>query len=497
MRYQERREVMETETVLPAKLKEIHEALESNNRNKAARLLTEQAKDLPEETGHRLGLAQLASTIGETATTRFYATHAVAGDSSSNTAIKAATLLADVGDYPNALKMANRVVKTAKDFAPGWNVLGTLQAQFGQFSEAEESLKKAIFIQPKSGVHWLELSSIHTFDEKDPLAKQLLGLQGVMTTTSPANQSVYLFAVAKMLSDVGQTEQSWQALTTAAELMKKTNSYDAVGNQKSVESVLATLSQNTFAQLKPSPDASNRTIFVFGHLRSGGTLVQRMLTAHNDVVGGDSLGVFSLAAASLEGIAPEDLTTLQAKYENPWRDMAAAYHHMIKSRFGAEGRVVDRTMAQARLAPLIHHALPKAPMIWVRRNLEDTAYSQFKTCFANGGRWSFDQKSLGEHMASEEKLFAAIAPALGDSLLIVNYEDLVSNPEAERARIYAHCGLENAADIPATHEVKNNPIVGTSVYAISQPINAKAIGNGARFSQKMEAFRAAYTAAKA
>ncbi|ACT58594.1 tetratricopeptide repeat-containing sulfotransferase family protein [Hirschia baltica] len=488
---------METETLLPAKLKEIQEALENNNRNKAARLLTEQAKDLPEETVHRLGLAQLAATIGETATTRFYATHAVAGDSSSNTALKAATLLADVGDYPNAIKMAHRVVKTAKDFAPGWNILGTLQAQQGQFAEAEESLKKAIFIQPKSAIHWLELATIHNFTPDDPIVKDLLKLQSTIGSTSQTNQGIYLYALSKMMRDLGETEQAWHALNVGANLMNKAAPYDKENNRKNVDDILASIRQNTFAQLKPSPDTSNRAIFVFGNLRSGGTLIQRMLVGHPDVAGGDSTGLFSLAAATLKGVSSEELLQLQSKYENPWRDMAAAYYHMIKSRFGAEGRIVDRTLAQARLAPIIHHAMPKAPLIWIRRNIEDTAYSQFKTCFANGGRWSFNQENLGEHLAQEEKLFEAIAPSLGDALLIVNYEDLVANPEAERARIYAHCGLDASAEIQPTHAVPNNPIVSSSIVGISKPIYTDAIGKGAANAQYMSAFKTAYAAAKA
>ena len=488
---------METETVLPGKLKEIQEALENNNRNKAARLLTEQAKELPKETVHRLGLAQLAATIGETATTRFYATHAVAGDSSSNTALKAATLLADVGDYPNAIKMATRVVKTAKDFAPGWNVLGTLQAQQGSFEEAEESLKKAIFIQPKSAVHWLELAAIHTFTNDDPLVRDILKLQGNMASTPAMNQGAYLYALSKVFFDLGETDQAWQALNAAASIMNQVSPYEREKNNESVENVINSIQQNTFSQLKPSPDVSNRAIFIFGNLRSGGCLVQRMLVGHPEVAAGDSTGLFSLAAASLNGVSSNDLLELQSKYDNPWRDMAAAYYHMAKSRFGAEGRIVDRTMSQGRLAPIIHQAMPKAPMIWVRRNVEDTAFSQFKTCFPSGGRWSFSQQNLGEHLALEDNLYAAIAPALGDALLTVNYEDLVANPDAERARIYAHCGLANSPEVIATHEVKDNPVLSSSVAALQAPIHAKAIGNGARYSQQMETFRQAYSAAKA
>ncbi|MFC7291204.1 tetratricopeptide repeat-containing sulfotransferase family protein [Hirschia litorea] len=488
---------METETVLPAKLKEIQEALENKNRNKAARLLTEQAKDLPEETVHRLGLAQLAATIGETATTRFYATHAVATDSSSTTALRAATLLADVGDYVNALKMANRVVKTAKEFAPGWNIQGTLQAQFGMFEEAEESLKKAIFIQPKVGAHWLELASFHQFTKSDQVAADMLKIQSTMSSTSPSNQAIFLFAISKMLEDLGEQEQSWHALSNACGHMHKIVQYDHAANTKSVDSVLASLSQNTYAQLKPSPDTSNRPIFVFGNLRSGGTLVQRMLVGHPDVSGGDTMGLMSLAATALTGIGPDELVGVQSKYENPWRDIAAAYHHMVKSRFGAEGRIVDRTMAQARLAPLIHHVMPNAPLIWVRRNLEDTAYSQLKTCFASGGRWTFNLETLGQHMAQEEKLFEAISQALGDKLLVVNYEDIVADPQAQRARIYAHCGLTADADIAETHTLTNNSVLTSSTYAINQPINTNSVGNSEQFSKHMDAFRTAYANTKA
>jgi tetratricopeptide (TPR) repeat protein len=482
---------MTTETALPSKFEEIQEALKAKNRNKAARLLAEQAKELPEGVQHRLGLSQLAQQIGESTISRFFASHAVAADQGSANLLKAATLLADSGDLKGAYKIAQKVVTVAKDFAPGWNIKGTLEIQLGDREKAAESLDKAIFIQPRSAAHWLERAYLKTYTQEDEFVGKLFGAQQLMASTQEGNKALYVFALAKVAHDLGDYDTAWGAMQQANAMMSKVAPYDVEADLVSAQNILNTLSSDTFSKLKPSGDTSDRSIFIFGGLRSGATLVDRILVGSPNVVGGGSINLFALAAATLEEATPEKLVEIQSKYESPWRDMAVSYNHMIKSRFGAEGRVVDRTLSQSRLAPLIHHVLPNAPKIWVRRDINALAVSQYRICMPQGGRWSTNQASLAKHLALEEKLFQAIAPKMGDKLLIVNYEELVADPAGQSARILAHCGLANYEGA-ATPPRLTTPALTSSVFAGNLPIHANAVQPKEEYLSKMEEFKSAF-----
>ncbi len=488
---------METETKPnPAneKFQEISEALEQRNRNRAARLLADCAKAMPEAPQDRIGLATVAARIGESAIARYFATHAAQGEPGSAILLRAGGLLADSGDFAGATKLALRTTEMAKDFAPGWHLNGALQAQMGQIDEAKESLKRAIFIQPRMGAAWLELARIHTFTKDDPLVAQMIQARSPMSSTAPDNQAHFGFAFAKMLRDLGDLQNFWNAVEQSNRLMKTAQPYEKDADTKSAEQVLDLIAKNGSSQLKPAGEPFDRGIFVVGMPYSGCDLVEQILVSHPQVAGGGELNFFGRAATALEDMSVEKITELQTKWENPWRDVGVAYQHMLKSRFGADGRVVDRTIAQTRLTPLIHHVCSGSPIIWMRRNANDVAFECYANHFNGVARWSYDQSDLAHHMALEDKMFSAIAPTLGDKLLVVEYEKLVSAPQAEIARILSHCGLP---DDPAPYapEKKIHPIQTASILSVRKPIDASDVNCSQPFTAAMTTFQTAYAGA--
>ncbi len=478
------------------RMADINSALENRNRNKAAQLMAEFGRDLPEGVADRLVLANVAQNLGEAAFTRFFASHALKAQDGSDTYLRAAGFVAASGDMATALKYAQTVVEKAKDFAPGWYMLGTLQLQMGDFDAARESLRRALFIQPRAGLTWLALTGTKQYTPDDPEVRDLLDLQNAMNTTAPDNVATYLNGLGKVLDDIGQTDEAARAWSQAASVLASITPYDADADRKGALDAVASVTANTHANLKPSDNASNRPIFVVGIRRCGATLVEQILCSHPEVAEGGDVNLFARAATSVEALSPEGLQTLETKWQSPWRDIGASYTHMIKSRYGAEGRVVDRSLSNTRLTPMIHHVLPNAPIIWVRRNADDTALSAFTTCFTFGARWSFDQQAMAKHFALEDLLFERLAPTLGDKLLVVNYEDLVRDPANQIPRMLAHCGLADNPACHSPHETRR-AIQITSAFKAHQPINTNSVGRAQRYQELMAPFREAYAREKA
>ena len=150
--------------------------------------------------------------------------------------------------------------------------------------------------------------------------------------------------------------------------------------------------------------------------------------------------------------------------------LAELYLHLMTERMGPAGRIVDKTIDASRCLGLIACALPDAPLIWMRRDPLDCAWSCFRTFFIHGVAWSYDLADIARHFMLEDALLAFWAERLGDRLLVVPYGELVQLPALWTRRLLDHCGLAEEAGAFEPH--KTHRVVATaSSLQVRRPIN--------------------------
>ncbi|HSQ96686.1 MAG TPA: sulfotransferase [Croceibacterium sp.] len=135
--------------------------------------------------------------------------------------------------------------------------------------------------------------------------------------------------------------------------------------------------------------------------------------------------------------------------------------------------------------------LPDAPLIWLARDPLDCALSCFRTRFAGEAPWSFDLEDIAFHFRLEDELLAQWRQILGERLLVVPYESLVTDPPAWIGRILEHCGLAKEVGPFAPHE-DLRPVTTSSVMQVRRPINRQGIGSAEPYREFLEPFIAAY-----
>ncbi len=160
------------------------------------------------------------------------------------------------------------------------------------------------------------------------------------------------------------------------------------------------------------------------------------------------------------------------------------------------GRALDKSLNVSRHAALLHAALADSPVVWLRRDPADTAWSAFRTFFANGLGWSFDLADMGHHFAVEDMLFEHWRAAFGARMLVVPYADLVADPDAWVTRILGHCGLEMEPAVGRFHETRR-AVKTASVAQVRQPIYAHAVGSAGVQAAALAPFAASYRATRA
>lgn len=392
-----------------------------------------------------------------------------------------ADLLASGGRTEEALATLHRLVATAPNDARVRHFLGTLHIQQGDSEEGKEHLEAALGLWPQSGPTWLAWADASDFAQDDAAYERLLSISSRIGSTPPANRAPFLYALGKAHGDRGDTERAFAAFSEGAALVRPERRYDPVADLEEARASLVSPTDH-----RPAATADDeRAIFVSGLPRSGTTLVEQILATHSDVAGGGELNLTSLAADSMRSLSIDDSRRASEVF-------AERYHHLLAERFGSgPGRIVDKSLNTSRFLRLVANGLPDAPLVWLRRDPLDAAWSCFRTYFAAGVAWSFDLEHLGTHFAIEDMVFDQWAAALGQRMLTIPYRGLVIEAEQWVPRLLSHCRLTNEPGVMNFHQTRR-AVTTSSVSQVRRPLYTSALGSSAPYADHMGPFLAAY-----
>ena len=397
-----------------------------------------------------------------------------------------AVMLARAGHNAQAREYAESLLRVSPRDARLNHFMGTLASEAGRFDVARDHFLRALAVIPQSPQTWLELSAIHRFTADDPLLNRLR--HTVAGNVAQQYRAPLVYALGKALDDVDDVDAAFAAFAEGAALVARERPYDAAADRAEADAVMAAWDN---VALPRFGDASGSArVFVTGLPRSGTTLVEHILASHPAIIGGGELNLLSMLAQEVGGIEP----TALARFVDTGRSLSELpllYDYLISQRFSPNARIVDKTLDASRMLGFVATLMPDAPIVWLRRNPLDTAWSCFHTYFARGVSWSWSQAAIASHFTQEDRLFTFWGDRLGDRLLCVDYETLVSDPEPEIRRIEAHVGLRHDDRTLKPH-VTERTIATSSVAQVRRPINRQAIFASKRYRPHLTPFIEAY-----
>jgi Tfp pilus assembly protein PilF len=383
-----------------------------------------------------------------------------------------AMLLALPADVPNPLGNAY--------------MRGTLALNLGAMDDARMELRRAIMLAPQSGQSWLALAMIGRIPIED--GQQLSDLRPRMASAPIAERGPYFYALGKFLHEQGDYDGAFEAFAAGAAGEAATRRTDAV-EPRAVQQVQQQWTAEALSALPAASRFEGRPIFVTGLPRSGSTLVEQILSAHSMVDGGEELSLMRYLVAEAGGTGIDPVRRLLESGRDA--SLIGLYEHLLAERFLGTGRVVDKTLLASGYMGLLVALFPEAPIIWMRRDPLDNAWSIFRTYFRSGLGWTFDLAQIGRQMRAEDALFAHWSALRPQQILPVHYADLVAHPNAVIPRIVAHCGLKLEPRQLRFHESERT-VVTASVAQVRRPIHRDAVGAAAPYRRHLKPFLDAY-----
>jgi len=360
----------------------------------------------------------------------------------------------------------------------------------GRFDAAESACETAIALQPQL---YRAHSALAQLRRQTTGKNHLARLQALRDKVSSATDQLHLgHAIAKELEDLGEFTAALENLQWAKQRQVQRVAYRPATDAALFDRVRALFGRELFRSAVPAGGCDNpEPIFVVGMPRTGTTLVEQILGSHSSVFAAGELLAFPLQVKEMTGSESEEVLDIATMEQSLRLDMAAlgaAYIDSTRPRTGHSPHFIDKLPLNFMYLGLIRLALPGAKLICLRRDPMDTCLSNYRQLFATGFRhyyYSYDLLDCGRYYLRFDQLIRHWQEVLPGGLLELDYEELVTDPEAAAKKLVAYCGLPWEQQCLDFHH-RGASVATASAVQVRQPIYQNAIGRWRRYGDAMQ-----------
>jgi len=322
----------------------------------------------------------------------------------------------------------------------------------GRLDEAEAELRALLDDETAAPSAWIGLFNLKAIrpggSDDAALARVVASGRG-----TPAQRIALGFARANLLEAEQRHAEAFAAFAAANAARRREIRWSASAVSALIDAILA-----AFSAPPPLQDAGGGDlVFLVGMPRSGSTLVEQILAAHPDVVGG---GETNLVARVLQeesvrrGVRfPQWVGDADAR---DWRRLGDDYLARIAPMRRAGALFTDKTLPNWQVLGAILRMFPGARIAHCVRDPLETCWSCWKHNFGEAQFFAYDFAELAAFHRDSLRAMAHWRTQAPASIHTLVHEALLDAPEAGVRALLAHCGLAFDPACLRFHEVERN-----------------------------------------
>lgn len=401
-------------------------------------------------------------------------------------------------DYNGAIKLfksAIEIIKKSKDISNEklLNVMFSLASAYHSINEidkAQKIINEIFFIEPSHTATHKLLSSIIRYSEKNnDSIEHLKKMEKLINENQlkKENKIDLNFAIGKSYDDLKNYEKAYQYLNEANNLKYEQFGTSIAGEEKVIRDIIQVFKDVDLD--KTSQNFTNKKIiFICGMPRSGTTLTEQIVAAHDLVYGAGEL-IYLQEIVKKKFVNDGKLNKQKIIDSQLIEDNYISRQYFDNLNFYniSEEYITDKAPQNFRLIGFIKLFFPNSKVIHCYRDAKDNCLSLFKNAFSSSMmNWTNRQEDIANYYNLYSEIMNFWKSKIPNFIHDVKYESLVENKELEIKKILEFCNLSLNEKCFNHHESSKTPIKTVSISQARQPIYNSSVNLNSKYDEYLK-----------
>ena len=391
-------------------------------------------------------------------------------------------------DFKKSINLYENALKLIKNDLGIWLNLGSVYQSIGEFNKANEIFKNILKVKPNYVPAHISISKVNDYNEDISNLSLMIDLNK-SNNLNKKEKSDLEFAIGKAYDDQKNYDLSKKYFQSANRNKKELVNYNFKNDEKLFKSIKNYFEKLDFNKIRKEK-SSKKVIFIVGLPRSGTTLLEQILSAHNNVFGAGELDflrqIINENFVQDSKLLSQKINEFQLSNNNPIRDK---YFDCLKNLNNNLIFTIDKGPQNFIWVGFIKLFFKNAKVIHSKRNIKDTFLSNYKNNFASVDMdWTYDPSGIIKYFNSYYDQMNFWKKICGDFIYDVDYENIVNKNESEIRKLLNFCDLDWDKNCLKHHQSKETIIKTVSAYQARKPIYKTSINSSKHYMQSLEKY---------
>lgn len=380
----------------------------------------------------------------------------------------------NLGRMEEAQRGAEAAVKWAPEDPQSRNNLGAILKFQGDLERAREQFQKAVDLAPEYAAAWRNLVGLKRFESADdPDVAALETLLEKIPRNHETKAPTY-FALGKVYEDLGDVEKSFAHYERGNRHKRARLNFRMEDLSRIIDETME-LHTAEHVNQRPVPGASeDAPVLISGMPRSGSTLIEQILSSHPLMEGVGEVQDLPRSVESFVDDARFRTRTIAGLEGDQLAKLGKAYALSLRKRAPKAARISDKYLTNFVHFGTVRRALPNAKFIYARRGPMANGFACFKTLFTTPLPYVYDLKEIAAAYKDTDRLMRHWQEVMPESILEVNYEELVTDQEGQTRRMLEFLGLPWDDACMNFHETKRR-VNSASSTQVRRPMYSSSV----------------------